>query len=88
MIDFILAFLLFLNITTFFIFGLDKCSAIVHDRRIRERTLLLCSLFGGVGGFFGMVLFRHKIRKARFCIIVPFFGIIDGVLIWMVWTAR
>jgi excinuclease ABC subunit A len=40
--------------------------------RISEKTLLLTSIIGGaIGILLGMIVFRHKIRKTKFLIIVP-----------------
>lgn len=47
--------------------GIDKLKAMKHSWRIKEATLLLISIFGGgLGGFFGMLVFRHKTRKLIF----------------------
>lgn len=50
--------------------GIDKLSAIFNKHRIREATLLTLSLLGGsLGGFLGMFIFRHKIRKHYFFVV-------------------
>lgn len=50
--------------------GIDKLSAILNKHRIREATLLTLSLLGGsLGGFLGMFIFRHKIRKYYFFVV-------------------
>lgn len=47
--------------------GIDKLNAKLHKRRIKEATLLIISLIGGgLGGFFAMFIFNHKIRKIYF----------------------
>lgn len=59
-----------LNIILFFLMGIDKLSAILNKHRIREATLLTLSLLGGsLGGFLGMFIFRHKIRKHYFFVV-------------------
>ena len=61
--------LLGLNILLFALYGYDKLKASVHGWRISEKTLLLMgALGGGLGGFIGMFLFRHKTRKSYFYI--------------------
>ncbi|MBR2122300.1 MAG: DUF1294 domain-containing protein [Lachnospiraceae bacterium] len=61
------AYLAAVSIITFALFGLDKLKALRGSWRIREKTLLLFSLFGGAaGGLLAMFLFRHKIRKPAF----------------------
>ena len=53
-------------------YGWDKLMAIRKGRRVPEFWLLSASLLaGGIGGIFGMVIFRHKTNKWRFRLIVP-----------------
>lgn len=68
----ILIYLVFVNIMTFILFGIDKWKAI-HDKwRIQESTLLFFSFMGGAtGGLLGMNLFHHKIRKVYFRVGIP-----------------
>lgn len=59
-----------LNVILFILMGADKLFAIFHKHRIKEATLLSLSLLGGsLGGFFGMLIFHHKIRKHYFLIV-------------------
>lgn len=59
-----------LNVILFILMGADKLFAISHKHRIKEATLLSLSLLGGsLGGFFGMFIFHHKIRKHYFLIV-------------------
>lgn len=79
MVYFYAAYLLFMNLLAFFLMLADKRLAQKHRWRIRERTLLGVSLFGGgVGSFLGMYLFRHKTRHFRFVLFVPF-----SVVLWI-----
>jgi len=56
-----------MNIAAFLCIGLDKSLSENHMYRIRENELLLLFLCGGsFGGIAGMVVFRHKTRKATF----------------------
>ena len=76
------------SIITFVLFGFDKNRAIKHRWRISERTLLLASLFGGIGGLLGMLLFHHKTRKWKFRILVPLFALIDALVIaFLLWAS-
>ena len=54
----------------FILMGADKLFAISHKYRVKEATLLSLSLLGGsVGGFFGVLIFHHKIRKHYFFVV-------------------
>lgn len=81
-------FLCLCSIITFVLFGLDKGKAIKHRWRISEHTLLIASLFGGIGGLLGMLLFHHKTRKWKFRILVPLFALIDALVIaFLLWAS-
>ena len=65
-------YLLTINIAAFLLMCIDKITAIIKKQRISEKTLLLTSIIGGaIGILLGMIVFRHKIRKTKFLIIVP-----------------
>ena len=70
-----------LSLVTFILFGVDKRRAVKHRWRISEGTLLIFSLFGGIGGLLGMICFHHKTRKWKFRILVPLFAVLDAMLI-------
>lgn len=56
-----------INILLFSAMGADKFKAVHNMWRIPEATLFLLSFLGGsAGGFLGMLLFHHKIRKPKF----------------------
>ncbi|MEO0897906.1 MAG: DUF1294 domain-containing protein [Bacteroidota bacterium] len=74
-----------LNLRTLWMMFWDKRVAVNNGEgkkkqrsRTPENTLLLNSLlfgFGGIGA--GMLLFRHKIRKTKFLILVPLTAIVN-----------
>ena len=66
-------YLLILSLAELGLFGYDKLMAVTRRWRIPERVLLTIGLAGGAwGALLGMVVFRHKIRRARFWItLVP-----------------
>ena len=65
-IDRTLILLLLAELAVFGLFWFDKHQSREHGWRVRERTLLLVSLFGGVGAWMGQHLLRHKTRKEPF----------------------
>ena len=69
---YLMYYLIVINIAAWLMYGLDKWKAKSGAWRISERALLLVALAGGsVGALAGMMLFRHKTRKAKFVIGVP-----------------
>lgn len=67
-----------LNIISLALFGYDKYQAVCEEYRISERHLLLVAFFGPFGAYAGMRIFRHKIRKPLFSILVPVFIVIHA----------
>lgn len=65
-VDEALIVLTVLQAAAFCLFWFDKSQARNGDWRIRERTLLLAALFGGIGAWFAQHLLRHKTRKEPF----------------------
>lgn len=68
------AYLLWLvawSITTFVFYGVDKAQAQRRWWRVPEAVLHLLSLIGGViGGWAGMLFFRHKTQKPEFRLVL------------------
>jgi uncharacterized membrane protein YsdA (DUF1294 family) len=63
------AYLFFINVLTFVVFGWDKNLAIKNKGRISEKTLLWLGIIGGaLGAFLAMKFFRHKTKKKSFLI--------------------
>lgn len=72
--NFILIYLLFINLIVFIFMGLDKRKAINHSFRIPEKFLLSLSFLGGsLGCALGMIFFHHKTKKMKFNILIPIF---------------
>ena len=70
-----------LSAFTLLLFGWDKLMAKLGRRRIPEASLLLACLAGGaVGGFVGMHLFHHKIRKPKFYVTAPLLVVLDAAI--------
>ena len=67
------------------LFGWDKLMAKLDRSRIPEAALLSVAFFGGgAGALLGMLLFRHKIRKSPFPVLIPLFFLLQLVLLG--WT--
>ncbi|PIZ94535.1 MAG: DUF1294 domain-containing protein [Candidatus Magasanikbacteria bacterium CG_4_10_14_0_2_um_filter_37_12] len=60
-------YLIIINATTFFYFGIDKIKSQFGKRRINEKMLWTLTLVcGSVGALLGMSFFRHKTKKVSF----------------------
>jgi len=60
-----------INVLTFCLYVIDKRRAISKKFRIKESILLFFTLvFGGIGALLGMLLARHKTKRAKFRIAV------------------
>jgi len=90
LIDRCLIVLAVFQLAAFCLFWFDKAQARNGDWRVRERTLLLITLLGGVGAWFAQHLLRHKTRKEPFRTLmgaaVVLHLIAVGVGIWRVVT--
>jgi len=75
-----LIFIVILNIISLIFFGVDKLKSVRGQWRIPEMRLLVLALLGPFGAYTGMLLFRHKTRKAKF-LLVPIFLFIQLYLI-------
>src|SRR4051812_8200457 len=62
-----LAYILGLGLVTFTAYSWDKWRAVRGGRRLPERSLIVLSLVGGaMGGWAGMLIWRHKTQHTRF----------------------
>ena len=75
--QFLLLYLIIINLLGFVLYGVDKAKSKGKGRRIPERTLLwVARMGGGLGCWLGMMLFRHKTKHNRFMILVPLWTIL------------
>ncbi|MCK6624246.1 MAG: DUF1294 domain-containing protein [Anaerolineae bacterium] len=66
---------------TFFLYTVDKTQAILGNWRIPEQVLHLFALVGGVfGGWLGMFVLWHKVRKPAFWVILLVSTVIQVVV--------
>lgn len=80
-----MAFCGFMIVITFLAFGIDKYYAVKQKWRVKEPTLFTLSiLFGAVGAVIGMLMFRHKINKPGFRVLLPILAVMQLVIIgWL-----
>ena len=78
----IITYLIFINLTSFLLMGIDKYKAIHHKWRISEKTLFISALlFGSIGALLGMYTFRHKTKHAKFVYGMPTILIVQIILV-------
>ncbi len=78
----LIIYLLLINFLGIASMASDKIRAMERRYRIPESVLLLISIIGGsIGSIAGMLLFRHKIRRAKFRIGLPVILILQIALI-------
>ena len=67
-----LAYLVVINVVTFFMYGVDKWKAKKSKWRIREAALLTLAVLGGsIGAWLGMKAWHHKTQHKKFKYGVP-----------------
>ncbi len=81
-LNYLIGYLIVINIISLVLFGLDKRKARKNQWRIKESLLLFITLIGGgFGSILGMHLFHHKTQKNKFKFGVPLLTIISTILL-------
>ena len=63
----LLYYLIFINVVTFLVYGIDKWKAKQGSWRISEATLLILAAIGGsIGALLGMKIWHHKTMHKKF----------------------
>ena len=76
-----LIYLLFINVITFFTYGIDKWKAKRSKWRIPESTLLMMAVMGGsIGAWLGMKVWHHKTMHKKFKYGVPVILLVQVVI--------
>ena len=78
----VLISLAFINVVTFFVYGIDKWKAKKSLWRIREASLLMLAILGGsIGAWLGMKVWHHKTQHKKFKYGVPAIIIVQLAII-------
>lgn len=82
----LLAYLLLINIITYFTYAADKTKARQNKWRIPERTLILLTLLGGsLAALLAMKHYHHKTRHLKFKLGIPIILIIQIVITYFLY---
>lgn len=78
----LLAYLLLINIITYFTYAADKTKARQNKWRIPERTLILLAILGGSpAALLAMKHYHHKTRHLKFKLGIPLLLIVQIIII-------
>jgi uncharacterized membrane protein YsdA (DUF1294 family) len=81
--EYFIWYIALINIYSFLIMYIDKNKARKGKWRISEKNLFLLALiFGSIGVFSGMQIFRHKTKHKKFLIGIPLIIIVQLYLIF------
>lgn len=70
--NFLLGYVLFINLFSLFIMYVDKNNARKHRWRVSESSLLGLGFLGGsIGLLTGMYVLRHKTKHSKFTLGIP-----------------
>lgn len=84
-VGFIACYMAFINLTGFFMMGIDKRKAVKKLWRIPEYTFFVVALIGGsIGSIMGMRLFHHKTRHWYFAYGLPAILILQIIFILLI----
>jgi uncharacterized membrane protein YsdA (DUF1294 family) len=83
-VEFLIAYLLIINIIAFWSMRCDKRKAVTHSRRTPEKRLFLYALLGGSpGSMVGMAAYRHKTRHLTFTLGMPLIFLAEAALCFL-----
>ena len=81
----LLYYLIFINVVTFLVYGIDKWKAKQGSWRISEATLLILAVFGGsIGALLGMKVWHHKTQHKKFKYGLPLILLAQIALIYLI----
>ena len=77
-----IAYLVFINVVTFFVYGIDKWKAKHAKWRVSEAMLLFLAVIGGsIGAWLGMKMWHHKTLHKKFRYGIPIIIILQVALL-------
>lgn len=77
--------LIALNVGTFLLYGVDKACALAKWRRVPEKILYLAAFLGGsAGALAGMWIFRHKVSKTSFQLVLAVLILLQVGIVYLV----
>lgn len=80
--EILIAYLVVINLVAIVLMYIDKQKAKKHKWRISENTLIgVAILGGGIGALWGMHVFRHKTKHAKFTIGIPLILAVQALLV-------
>ena len=78
----IIVALVFINILTFFLYGVDKWKAKRDKWRVSEAALIWMAVFGGsIGAWLGMKAWHHKTQHKKFRYGIPLILLVQIALV-------
>ncbi|GAE30142.1 DUF1294 domain-containing protein [Halalkalibacter hemicellulosilyticus] len=84
----LLLYITFWTVVSYAVMKVDKKRAQTGERRISEKTLFTLAWLGGsLGIWLGMKSFRHKTKKRRFVVGLPFIIIIQIIVIFIIFLS-
>ena len=80
--EWLIGYLIIMNLTGLFAMAVDKSRAKQQKWRVPEKTLFLISLGGGaLGTWAGMYIYRHKTKRWYFVVGMPLILIAEVILL-------
>ncbi len=84
-VDYLLIYVILINLIGFFQMMWDKKKAVKNKKRISEKQLFFVAIIGGsVGSIMAMYLFRHKTQHVFFVMGMPLILILQLVVVYLV----
>lgn len=84
-IKLLIFYFVIINVISFITMYVDKKRAEAHKWRIPEaRMFVLAAIFGSLGVFGGMRVFRHKTKHMKFVLGIPFILVAQIIIVYFI----